>query len=608
MSSQQNEKVVTRFAPSPTGFLHVGGARTALFNWAYARANGGQFILRIEDTDKARSTPEATRAIIQDMQWLGLDWDQGPAPGDDAAGNWDPYASQRGEAGPYFQSQRSDLYNDAIQKLFAMGRAYYCFKTAEELDAARKAARAAKKPYQYDPTDMLALNADDAKLQQMLESDQPRVVRFKMPDHDITVQDKILGDVVVKKEELEDFIIVKADGGPTFHLANVVDDAAMGVTLVMRAQEHLNNTPKHVALYEALGLNMPSFAHIPLIFNSDGSKMSKRDKAKAARAAAKDHLKQLGDQEKQSKWLASLVSLHNNNCVYDEEADKHLPDAVKCEPSRIPMEDDSLIRKFIDKENDELVVAQLIAEDLKLTLPEIDVADFRDSGYLPEVLNNYLSLLGWSPGNDVERFGPDPLGFLKEHFSLERIGKSAAKFDRDKLAKFNTEAVVMLPADDFAARLKEHLQTHYSEYNALVENEAHFKAFCEGYQERSRSLDEPAKGGRFFVCDDAEVTYDFKPKNIKKAMMKNDGEGFVMLQRLVDAFGALPEEDFGSAAHDWMTKTAEAESLNMGKIAQPIRVAVSGTTVTPPIDATLNILGKQRTLQRFKNCIAAKPV
>ncbi|MCG8551187.1 MAG: glutamate--tRNA ligase, partial [Desulfobacterales bacterium] len=321
MMSEQTEKVVTRFAPSPTGFLHVGGARTALFNWAYARAHGGQFILRIEDTDKARSTAEATKAIIADMKWLGLDWDQGPALGsDNGDSEWDPYSTQIGENGPYFQSQRGDLYQAAIDKLFELGRAYYCFKTAEELDAARKAARAAKKPYQYDPADALAINADKAKLEEYLASDRKRVVRFKMPEHDVVVKDEILGDVVVAREELEDFIIVKADGGPTFHMANIVDDNAMGVTLVIRGQEHLNNTPKHVALYEALGLKAPKFAHIPLIFNSDGSKMSKRDKGKAARAAAKD---------------AKLDGVEGI--------------------------DEALFKGFIDKKNDEIPVAIAIA-------------------------------------------------------------------------------------------------------------------------------------------------------------------------------------------------------------------------------------------------------
>ena len=494
MMSEQPEKVVTRFAPSPTGFLHVGGARTALFNWAYARAHGGQFILRIEDTDKARSTAEATKAIIADMKWLGLDWDQGPDADAD-----DSYANQKGENGPYFQSQRDDLYQAAIDQLFELGRAYYCFKTAEELDAARKAARAAKKPYQYDPADALAINADKAKLEEYLASDRKRVVRFKMPEHDVVVKDEILGDVVVKREELEDFIIVKADGGPTFHMANIVDDNAMGVTLVIRGQEHLNNTPKHVALYEALGMKAPKFAHIPLIFNRDGSKMSKRDKGKAARTAAKE---------------AKLEGVEGI--------------------------DAELFKGFIDKKNDEIPVAIAIAEKLGINLPEIDVADFRNSGYLPEVLNNYLALLGWSPGNDVERFGADPLTFIKDHFTLDRVGKSASKFDRDKLAKFNTEGVVGLEADDFAARLKAHLLTHHPEFGPIVENDEHFKVFCEANQERSRTMEEPAKGGRFFVCDDAEVEYDFKPKNIKKAMMKNDGEGFVMLECLVKELADLP--------------------------------------------------------------------
>ncbi|HEX7011050.1 MAG TPA: glutamate--tRNA ligase family protein, partial [Phycisphaeraceae bacterium] len=233
-------RVVTRFAPSPTGSLHVGGARTALFNWAFARQHKGQFILRIEDTDVARSTQAATLGILRDLDWLGLDWDQGPAPHAD-----NPYEHQKGEHGPYFQSQRLDIYRRYLQQLQDAGRVY----------------------------------------------EDGGALRFRMPDHPITVNDLVLGPVRVEPgtPQMEDFVIFKSEAagsGPTFHFANVVDDHLMRVTHVIRGQEHLNNTVKHLALFEALGVEPPHYAHIPLIFNPDGSKMSKRDKAKAARQAA----------------------------------------------------------------------------------------------------------------------------------------------------------------------------------------------------------------------------------------------------------------------------------------------------------------------------------
>ena len=272
---------VTRFAPSPTGMLHIGGARTALFSWAYARGRGGKFLLRIEDTDQARSTPEATRRIVEDLAWLGLDWDEGPDADAVAAGG-DPYENTIGDHGPYFQSQRLPTYADAVATLLESGRAYRCYKTPEQLTAERDAARAAGKPYKYDRGESTSLS--DAQIAEYEAEGRPFVIRFRVPDEDVVVHDEVLGDVVTAAAELEDFVIQKSDDFPTFHLAVVCDDEAMNVTHVIRGQEHLNNTPRHVALQDALGFRRPTYAHIPLIFNADGSKMSKRDKAKAARA------------------------------------------------------------------------------------------------------------------------------------------------------------------------------------------------------------------------------------------------------------------------------------------------------------------------------------
>ncbi|MFP4145820.1 MAG: glutamate--tRNA ligase [Phycisphaeraceae bacterium] len=535
--------VITRFAPSPTGALHVGGARTALLNWAFARHHGGQFILRIEDTDVARSTPEATRGIIADLRWLGLDWDQGPAAPDNVAAalstSYDPYAQQTGDAGPYFQSQRAELYRKYLKRLQAAGRVY----------------------------------EDEGAL------------RFRMPAGPITVPDLVLGDVTVEpgQVQLEDFIIFKgeaAGGGPTFHFANVVDDAEMGVTHVIRGQEHLNNTVKHLALYEALNLAPPSYAHIPLIFNPDGSKMSKRDKAKAARQGATQWLDAHGGD------TAALLELaHEHGLQTDEPSD---------------------FASFLDKQSDDLDTAVALAKALGVSLPEIDVADFRDSGYLPEVMVNYLALLGWNPGGDVEKFGSAPLSFLTEKFTLDRVQKAHARFDRDKLFRFNADAIPELPLNEFADRLARYGAEHQPEAIEKLgdASSASFRSFAEAYQPRARTLGEPFEIGGFFFAEDTSLEYD--PKAIKKALHKGGGDGLAALRELrprVEAIEPFEPEPI----HDFIKQFAEDTGRGMGKVAQPLRVAVSGGMVSPPIDQTLALLGKASVLARIDHCLNVVP-
>ncbi len=570
--SMSNRKIVTRFAPSPTGHLHVGGARTALFNWAFARKHGGTFILRIEDTDRARSTAQSTRAIIDDLRWLGLDWDEGP---DEKAD--DPYdpQSQIGEHGPYFQSQRLDLYKEHAQRLMQAGRAYKCFKTPDELKAQRDNAKAEKRPYKYDRTE--SINLPQPTIDKYVEEGRPHVVRFRMPDHDITVHDLVLGDVTVKASELEDFIILKSDGYPTFHLANVVDDALMQVTHVLRAQEHLMNTPKHVALQEALGFESPKYAHMPLIFNADGSKMSKRDKAKTARAAAKEWMKQNND---------NIDRLYHE---IKEECAGYL--------DSIGLTKETL-QDFLDKKTDDVLYPQAIARFLHIPLPEIDVNDFRLSGYLPEALLNYLALLGWSPGNDVERFDLD---FLKENFDLKRIGKSNARFDRDKLLAFNTEAIAKLSSDEFHQQLIRH-DGYSRSCTFQIGLGNRFRPFAACYRERSRTLDEPFANGQFFVTDDTKIEYD--PKAIDKALLKNDDQGLAVLNDLQPPLESIPTDKWTASELEKTIKDyAQQKNLGMGKVAQPLRVAVSGSTVSPPIFDTLVILGKGSTLARIGRCL-----
>ncbi len=520
-----DSQVVTRFAPSPTGALHVGGARTALFNWAYARQHGGKFILRIEDTDRARSTEEAMRGMLEDLAWLGIDWDEGPSlvTGD--------LVAEEGDNGPYCQSARleSGIYQKYFDQLVEAGRAY----------------------------------EDDGAL------------RFRMPGTAITVADEILGQVTVEAEQLEDFVIRKADGFPTYHMAVVVDDELMGVNVVIRGQEHLNNTSKHVAIQEALGFERPRYAHIPLIFNVDGSKMSKRDKAKAARRWMEEWLKDGGEE----RWAEAVAGLEGVD-VGREDFDG-----------------------FMGKENDSPSVAEGIGVFLGKALPEVDVADFKESGYLAAALCNYLSLLGWNPGDDLEKFDN---AFLAEKFSFERVNKSAAKFDRVKLASFNGDALKELPPEVFATQWREWCESsgQYSKFAEDVDKlgAQSFGLLGEAYKERAKTFGEACEMAGFFLADDGGIEFDAGQKQIRKNLT-NQAEASVGVLEELKAFIGGMEVFSGEGVHVWIKATAEEREVNMGKFAQPLRIALSGTTVTPPIDLTLDVLGREKVLARIEGCL-----
>ncbi|MFV1958648.1 MAG: glutamate--tRNA ligase [Planctomycetota bacterium] len=503
--------VVTRFAPSPTGALHVGGARTALFAWAYARGRGGRFVLRLEDTDRARSSPESTQGILRDLAWLGLDWDEGPRT--DAG---DPYeaAGQMGEHGPYFQSQRLALYREHVERLLAAGRAY-----------------------------------EDAG-----------AVRFRMGE-DVAFEDAVYGPIEVKGAELEDFVILKSDGFPTYHLAVVVDDALMGVTHVLRGQEHLYNTPKHVALQDALGVPRPTFAHLPSILNPDGSKMSKRDKAKAARKAALD---------------AGLSA-------------KELAAQGAGEEARL--------EDFLEKRSDDVAVAERIAQTLGVPLPEIEVADFRRSGYLPETLLNYLALLGWSPGGDRERFD---LAFLVEHFDFEGVGRKNARFDRAKLFRFDGDDLAAMEPATFEGLWRAHCEAFEPAYVESLAPPA-FSRLAAAYRPRSRTLQEPCDLARFFLARDEEISYDAKA--VKKWLRKNEDDGVAVLREIGPRLAAL-EAFTPETIEAELAAFAEATGRGLGKVAQPLRVAVSGAAVSPGIGDTLAILGREHVTARIARCLA----
>ncbi|MCJ7544944.1 MAG: glutamate--tRNA ligase, partial [Phycisphaerae bacterium] len=399
------ERLRTRDAPSPTGYLHVGGARTALYNFLLARQTGGQFLLRIEDTDLQRHDESAIARITADLRWLGIEWDEGPEVG--------------GAYGPYRQSERLDLYAPRIERLLADGKAYHAFDTPEELDALRRQAIAAKRAFRYPRPQQFPTDAEVAAAR---AEGRPVVVRFCCPARDVTIRDLAFGEVTMPASEMEDFIIRKADGFPTFYLANAVDDAAMRISLVMRGQEFLGQTWRQVLLREALGFPEPMYAHLPLIMDLQGRKLSKRD----------------GD---------------------------------------------------------------------------VEVHAFRRAGYLPEVLVNFVALLGWGPGGDREKL---TLAEMVELFSIERIGKANATFDRAKLLAFSTDALAAAAADRLLEAFKDYLSLNDTPIptgddellRRLLAANAGLRTFA----------DIPAKCGVLFVADGA---FDYDPQAVEKVLRKN---------------------------------------------------------------------------------------
>ncbi len=541
-------KVRTRFAPSPTGHLHVGGARTAIYCWAYARGREGTFILRIEDTDQKRSSEQATFGFFEDLNWLGVNWDEGP----------EFQSSGGGDVGPYFQAQRLDEYNTQLNKLIECGLAYYAFETPDELNEKRKLARAEKRAYRYDRA---ALELTEEQVQANLDEGKPYVIRFKVPDDAILAfTDEVIGDVEIPRSELDDFVIFKADGFPTYHFAVVVDDALMGVTDVVRGQEHLNNTFKHIVLQEALGFERPRYAHLSLIFNPDGSKMSKRDKDKTLRAYVKEH----------------QIESPPDGCIEHAEWDNWLSS-----------KDNQL-------QTDE---ANSLAKALGVSLPEINVDDFKAAGYLPEVLMNYLCLLGWSPGDDIEQFDS---AFLIEHFSLDRIVKSPAKFDRAKLLAFNLDAMQALSSEAFESRLLEWCHEYAPAFAALGER---FPLFAKANHERSKTFRDAIETSSFLVEDDEALTW-VETKPVKKALLKGEVTGLSLLPEVAQRLGELADWTHESIDACLASCAEELAGGKLGKVAQPVRIAVAGSPVSPPIGDTLVLLGRDSTIKRIERCIA----
>lgn len=529
--------IVTRFAPSPTGYLHVGGARTALFNWLLARRTGGKFILRIEDTDMKRNTPTAMQQVIDDLRWLGIDWDEGPEVG--------------GPAGPYLQSQRRDIYDKYLKQLIDEKKAYYCFDTPEELTAMRDSETAEKRGFVYRGPEVFPTAQDVEKAR---AEGRPVTVRFAVPQgEDIVINDEVRGSVKFAAAEIGDFIIQKSDGFPTYHFAVVVDDELMGVTHILRGQEHLMNTPGHQVLQKGLGFRIPVYAHMSVTISDTGGKLSKRERPMTLRKA----IKSLGEFDAEKLSQAGGISVEELN---EFIKGKSVPDM----PSIGAM-----------------------ADYLGVHLPEINVVDFFKSGYLPEAMLNFLALLGWNPGDDREVMGLDE---LIAAFDLSRMAKSNSLFDRKKLISFNTEHIRMIGED----KLKEHFRSYLVETGSPVAGaDDELLGRLVRINEGARTLEDIEKKCRFLFFENDGMEYD--EKAVKNVLLKKDGLAFLKLVR--DRLEAM-EELTPESIENTLRSLAEEKEVGLGKVAQPLRVAICGNTVSPPIFDSVQLLGMDNTLAR----------
>jgi len=543
--------VVTRFAPSPTGYLHVGGARTALFNWLLARHTGGRFLLRIEDTDVARSTQQACDQLIDDLRWLGLGWDN---------------------AELVYQSKRIDIYNRIIDDLMARDLAYKAYETGEELDRQRQAAQRAKRQYRY-----VRPRLTDEQIRQFEAEGRAHVVRLAMPVKEYRFDDVVLGpNQGVGPGEVQDFIIRKSDGMPTYHFAVVVDDAEAGVTHILRGQEHLLNTVNHIALQEALGYARPTYGHLPIIMNSDGSKMSKRDRDKKIR-------------ERVGQWIRSgkktVEQMAQQSGIDPQRFSAWLPEKTgnDSNPLQLDLGEQASVMKMMGMGRGDL--------------PEILIHDFRENGYLPEVLLNFLSLLGWSPGGDRERMS---VAEMVELFSLDRIGKSNAKFARDKLLAFNTEACAAAPLPRMLKAFRDYLSVNPDSPLNGADDAALEKVLKMNHG--FHLLREADEKSRFLFMRDDQI--ELQGEAVEKVLKKNENQGANALREILAILSGLNSwtaHEIEQAVKGYCDRT----QLGLGKVAQPIRVAVSGSTVSPPIFETLEFLGKPSTIARIEKCLAS---
>ena len=457
---------VTRFPPSPTGYLHIGGARTALYSWLHAKQNNGKFILRIEDTDLERSTQESVQAILDGMEWLELEYDEGP----------------------YYQTKRFDRYKEVVQTLLDNGQAYYCYCSKEELDAMREEQRAKGLKPRYD--------GRYRNTQEPVPGVDP-VVRFKNPlDGDVVIDDLVKGKIVISNTELDDLIIARSDGTPTYNLTVVVDDLDMKMTHVIRGDDHINNTPRQMNIMRALGAEPPKFAHVPMILGEDGKRLSKRHGA-------------------------------------------------------------------------------------------VGVMQYRDEGFLPEALLNYLVRLGWSHG-DQEIFSRDD---LLELFRIEDVNRAASTFNPEKLLWINHETIKSLSG----AELFKKSAWHFQQASIQVNDKALAADALDLVKERAKTILELVEQVRFFFEDINE--YDAAA--LKKWVKTATPDILTEVHTRLDALSDWSAE----AIHHVVQSTVDDLEVGFAKVAQPIRIAVTGSTQSPAIDQTLLVLGREKTLLRIQQAI-----
>jgi len=462
--------VITRFAPSPTGMLHLGGVRTALFSWLYARRTRGQFILRIEDTDRERSTEAAVQVILDGMRWLGLDADQGP----------------------YYQTRRLERYREVLAQMLQAGTAYRCYCPKAELDALREQQLARKEKPRYT-----GICRDRTEPRPGIEP----VVRFRNPlDGAVVVQDLVHGAVTFQNAELDDLIIARPDGTPTYNFSVVVDDMDMKITHVIRGDDHLNNTPRQMNMLQALGAPVPIYAHVPMILGPDGAKLSKRHGA-------------------------------------------------------------------------------------------VSVLHYEEEGYLPDALLNYLVRLGWSHG-DQEFFTREE---MIAAFDIHHVNKAASAFNPEKLLWLNQQHMVRAAP----AVLVPHLRAQLRRIGVDSEDQALLEGVIIAQRERTRTLKEMAHNSRFFFVD----RIDIDPKAAAKHL---GGDALTLLAQVRESLSALPQWN-APAIHTTLSDLAASAQGGLGKVAQPLRVAVTGTAISPPIDATLELLGRERALARIDAALIRDP-
>ncbi|WP_182865526.1 glutamate--tRNA ligase [Stieleria mannarensis] len=504
----------TRFAPSPTGYLHIGGVRTALFNWLLAKQSGGQFILRIDDTDAGRNVTEALQPILEGFKWLGIDWDEGPEIG--------------GPSGPYYQSQRIELHKAAVAQLLASGHAYRDYALPEELAAEREAAEKRGERFFYDRRWMAA---DDAEAEAYEAEGRQATIRLKMPrEGDCVIEDLVRGTVTVAWQTEQDHVIARTDGSPLYHLASVIDDHAFGITHVVRAEEHLPNTPRQIYILESLGYPRPQYAHLPYVAEPGGSaKLSKRKLNK--------YLK--------NKDFADLLE-HGNRI------------AARC---NVATSDDTFNPVIVDF--------------------------YRDIGFSADALLNYLLLLGWSLDGERETFSVDEMIKL---FSLQRVTKSPASFDPQKLMAFQADHFAALPA-----QVRLDAVAPFAIAAGLVESkdDPRLAAVVAAAGDRLKVAGDIID---FDYCFVDSIEYD--PKAFKKRISK-PADACDLLSGFRDV--VLAADTFDAAAAESLLKGyCESAEIQIGQIIHAVRVAVTGTAVGFGMFDTLAILGKEKVAERIE--------